>query len=107
MHKQSALTVALMALLYSEGHAWGNGRFPKADMLVSVPESDGRDLYLRSTFGILVSHDAGKRWEWICEEALGFSGTWDPPIALSRSGVLYVGVHGYAASAFTLTTADQ
>lgn len=84
--------LALMGLLYSEPYASGNGRFPKADMLVGVPGSEGRDLYLRSTFGVLVSHDAGKKWEWICEEALGFSGTWDPPIAVTRSAVLYVGL---------------
>lgn len=57
---------------------------------MSVPGTD--TLYLRATFGILVSRDGGKTWQWLCERALGYEGTWDPPIAATRDGRLWVGL---------------
>lgn len=57
---------------------------------MSVPGTD--TLYLRATFGVLVSRDAGKTWHWLCERALGYEGTWDPPIAATRDGRLWVGL---------------
>lgn len=53
---------------------------------------DGATLYLRATFGVLVSRDAGKSWQWLCERAFGYEGTWDPPIAATRDGRLWVGL---------------
>ncbi len=47
---------------------------------------------MRSTFGVLLSSDGGKSWTWLCEQALGFSGTWDPPIAATRDGRLWAGL---------------
>ncbi len=72
--------------------ARANGRFPQAQVIESVPGGDGTVLYMRTTFGILVSHDAGKSWRWICERALGYQGQWDPPIAVTRDGTLWVGL---------------
>jgi hypothetical protein len=57
-----------------------------------VPGGDGTVLYMRTTFGVLVSRDAGKSWRWICERALGYQGQWDPPIAVTRDGRLWVGL---------------
>ena len=45
---------------------------------------------MRATFGVLVSHDAGKSFHWLCEQALGFSSTWDPPIAVTRDARLWI-----------------
>lgn len=72
--------------------ASANGRFPKAQAIASVPGSDGSTVFLRTTFGILVSRDGGARWRWICERALGYEGTWDPPVAATRDGRLWVGL---------------
>lgn len=47
---------------------------------------------MRATFGILVSRDAGKTWRWICERAWGYEGTWDPPVATTRDGRIWVGL---------------
>jgi len=47
---------------------------------------------MRATFGVLVSRDAGKTWRWICERAFGYEGTWDPPVAVTRDGRLWVGL---------------
>ena len=59
---------------------------------MTVPGSDGSTVFLRATFGILVSRDGGKTWRWICERALGYTGTWDPPVAVTRDGRLWVGL---------------
>jgi photosystem II stability/assembly factor-like uncharacterized protein len=89
-------TVALIAsaALSITAPARANGRFPQAQTVVTVPGGDGSTAFLRTTFGILVSRDAGKRWRWICERALGYDGQWDPPIAATRDGRLWVGLEG-------------
>lgn len=53
---------------------------------------------MRATFGILVSRDAGKTWRYLCERAFGYEGTWDPPIAATRDGRLWVGLENGIAS---------
>jgi hypothetical protein len=69
--------------------AFANGRFPKAQAIVTAPGDDAT-IYLRASFGILVSHDTGRSWRWLCEQQLGFSSQWDPPVAASRGGRLWV-----------------
>jgi hypothetical protein len=78
--------------LYTPAVARANGRFPKAQAIATVPGGDGRTIWLRATFGLLVSRDAGATWDWTCEQALGFSGTWDPPIAATKDGRLWAGL---------------
>jgi photosystem II stability/assembly factor-like uncharacterized protein len=79
--------------------ARANGRFPQAQQIVHVP-GDPSTVYLRATFGILQSKDGGQSWRWICEKALGYEGQWDPSIAATRDGRLWVGLEtGVASSA--------
>jgi photosystem II stability/assembly factor-like uncharacterized protein len=84
---------ALLALAASLAgpDARANGRFPRADQLVVVP---GRadELVLRTTFGLLLSSDAGATWDWVCERAIGFSGIQDPALAILPNGVVLVGL---------------
>jgi hypothetical protein len=86
-----AATLALILSVFTIRSARANGRFPEAQLIESVP-GDPNTLFLRATFGILVSHDAGKSWHWICERSLGYEGQWDPPIAATRDGRLWVGL---------------
>jgi hypothetical protein len=51
-----------------------------------------RTLYLRATFGVVVSRDEGATWQWICEQTLGFDGTWDPPLVVSKDAELFIGL---------------
>ncbi|GAC1545222.1 MAG: hypothetical protein NVS3B10_09370 [Polyangiales bacterium] len=85
-------SLTTLALVCSTRDARANGRFPLAQAFESVPGSDGSTIFLRTTFGILVSRDAGASWQWICERALGYDGSWDPPIAVTRDGRLWVGL---------------
>lgn len=63
-----------------------------------MPGGDGSTVFLRTTFGVLVSRDTGKHWRWICERALGYEGQWDPPIAVTRDARLWVGLEDGLAS---------
>ena len=91
-------TFALLSLLYSTGDARANGRFPQAQAIVGAADRDPSatrpeaPLFLRTTFGVVVSRDDGASWRWICEQALGFSGTWDPPLSVTKDGRLWVGL---------------
>jgi hypothetical protein len=67
--------------------ASANGRFPAADQLVFWPEQPS-SLALRTTFGLLFSEDAGDSWDWVCESAVGYSGTQDPMLGAMADGVL-------------------
>jgi photosystem II stability/assembly factor-like uncharacterized protein len=100
-----AFVIAFALSCIAERDASANGRFPQAQAIVSVPDSD--TLYLRATFGILVSRDAGKSWQWLCERALGYEGTWDPPIAVTRDGRLWVGLENGLVSTKDGCTVDR
>jgi hypothetical protein len=88
-----SLALTLAALLYPARAAFANGRFPEAQQIAIAPHGgDPNVIALRTTFGIVMSHDAGKTWTWICEAALGFTGEWDPPLAITKDGRLWVGL---------------
>ncbi len=79
-----------LALALAAAPAHANGRIPEANQLV-VDETDPTFLVLRTSYGLLVSHDRGAHWDWICESAFGNSGTYDPPIAIASGQALYLG----------------
>src|SRR5438094_3477454 len=67
-----------------------NGRPPEANGVVLQP-SDPNAIYIRTTFGLLVSRDAGCSFHWICEDAIGYGGTFDPKYAIANDGALFAG----------------
>lgn len=67
--------------------AHANGRYPKADQLLVAPDAP-ESIVVRTTFGILVSRDSGRNWDWICERAVGYSGVQDPTIGLMAQGTI-------------------
>lgn len=90
--------IALCAGLFGRD-ASANGRFPTAQFF-SLGEGAARDrIAITTTFGLLVSLDAGERWQWICEDALGFTGEYDPVTAVTDSGALIVTLPAGAAIA--------
>lgn len=74
-----------LSLFATDAHA--NGRFPGANHLVFGP-ADPSLVAVRTTFGALVSRDAGATFRWVCEEAVGYAGQQDPAIALFADGTL-------------------
>ena len=85
---RSLLTVlGLLSVLTLAHGAHANGRYPKADQLQIAPD-DPEFLAVRTTFGLLVSRDSGRNWDWICERAVGYSGVQDPTLGLMANGTL-------------------
>lgn len=83
---------ALASLAAAERNALANGRFPAASQLVVAP-TDPSLLLLRTTYGVLVSHDTGGAWDWICERAIGYGGSEDPSLALTSSKRIVAGTY--------------
>jgi hypothetical protein len=93
----SASCVALALSFASSTPARANGRFPAANQLVVSP-TDPTFLVLRTTFGILFSHDRGANWDWICEKAIGYGGVEDPSMGMTASSVLAGTFEGLSVS---------
>ena len=81
------------ALLVLAPSARANGRFPATNSIVVAPR-DPSFLVLRATYGVLVSQDAGKNWDWVCEQSVGFGGVEDPPFALTEKPALVGALFG-------------
>lgn len=89
-----------------------NGTVAQGELkMFSLPVTAGRlvvvrtlapadvDLYLKMNAAPTTGSYDGRAWTTSGNETLRFT----PP----SNGVLYIGVHGYRSSAFTMTTADQ
>lgn len=67
--------------------AAANGRPPASVSLAVSP--DGRELIAGTTFGAVLSRDGGCSFHWLCEQSIGFGGTFDPKYALGADGTIY------------------
>jgi hypothetical protein len=56
---------------------------------VFLRPGDDQALYVRTTFGLLISHDAGCTFHWVCEKAVGYGGTFDPKYAIATDGTIF------------------
>lgn len=73
--------------------AHANGRYPAAQHVLAGPGGSSDTVVLRNTFGFLVSRDSGASFGWVCEDALGYGGEYDPPFALDAAGRVHVGTY--------------
>jgi hypothetical protein len=78
-----------LALSLVADHANANGRYPTAGQVVVAPDNADH-LYLRTTFGLLVSKDRGATWDWICETAYGDSTNYDATIGVTAAETILV-----------------
>ncbi len=82
---RSVLLAALAVLLLApQAHA--NGRFP-ATTDVRHRDADNQYILLPVTFGLLISTDDGNSFRWICENAIGYTGIFDPDYALVNGDI--------------------
>jgi uncharacterized protein (TIGR03382 family) len=81
----AALAAAAVA---GPGVAHANGRFPSS-VSVSFRPGNQLDIYLGVTFGLLVSHDDGAGFYWVCEQNIGYEGTFDPKYRIGDNGDIY------------------
>lgn len=75
------------AVLTSAPAALANGRFPESNQLLFAAH-DPNLVVIRVTFGLLISHDRGRSFEWVCEESIGYSGVEDPMYAITPSNAI-------------------
>ncbi len=80
------LVSALVAALPAAGMA--NGRAPLTNGMFLKP-GDPISLYVRTTFGLLISHDDGCTFRWVCEKAIGYGGEFDPKYAIATDGTIF------------------
>lgn len=97
-----ALGAALPGVMCAVGTANANGRFPDAQQLV-VDAQDPAHIVVQTTYGFIRTSDAGQRWTWTCEDAVGYGGVLDPPIAIVEGGTLISGVF----DGLVVSTPDQ
>jgi hypothetical protein len=88
--RRVAFALLLITLVALPKIAEANGRFPAANQLVRRPGSQDHYM-LRATFGILISNDGAKTWDWVCEQAVGYQSSKDPPVAYTAGGSMIVG----------------
>jgi len=85
--RRSVLASLIVSLLgASIAHA--NGRAPQTIGIYPKP-GEPQTLYLATTFGLLETKDEGCTFRWMCEQSIGYSGTWDPAYAIGSDGTIF------------------
>ena len=101
---------AWLAML-SPALALGNGRAPLTNGVHFQP-GDNNAIYVAATFGLLISHDNGCSFRWVCEQNIGYAGTFDPKYRIAADGAIFATTfNGLRVSrdggcSFTTATAD-
>ncbi len=98
----AAALLSLCALLARGESAHANGRFPTAQQVLLGPGTSSRMVVLRVTFGLLVSRDEGRTFQWHCEELMydpyPLPLVIDPAVEITRFGTVVYGFnHGVNA----------
>ncbi|MBC7977220.1 MAG: exo-alpha-sialidase, partial [Myxococcales bacterium] len=107
-----ALAVAVVLVGWLPVTALANGRPPSTNGVHFRP-GDRHSLYVATTFGLLISHDDGCSFRWICEDNIGYAGTFDPKYRIAADGTLFATTfNGLRVSrdggcSFTTATADR
>lgn len=83
-----ALARSAAALAMCCGVAAANGR-PPATSTITFQRGNAQHIVAGMTFGALLSDDGGATWRWMCEDAIGYGGIYDPDYAYSASGTVF------------------
>lgn len=92
-------TAAASAIALAPTPARANGRFPESNAFFFSP-TDKNLVLQRVTFGLLISHDRGGTWDWVCETSVGLTGSEDPMYTFTPKGTLM----GSTFSGFTVSS---
>ena len=84
-----ALAVAVLLPPLWTGVAHANGRMPGGHQ-VAVSPVDPSFLVLETTFGLMISHDSGSTFAWVCESPIGYDdgSEQDPSIGVTPKYIL-------------------
>jgi hypothetical protein len=76
---------ALLLVVAAAQPAFANGRPPgTSDIHFRVGHE--QDVLSGMTFGLVISHDGGSTWHWMCEKAVHYGGMYDPIYSYLSSG---------------------
>ena len=69
---------------------FANGR-PPASETIHVEKGNHQNIIAGLTFGMVVSHDGGTTWQWMCEAAVGYAGlsVADPIYQWTSTGAIF------------------
>ena len=79
---------SVLVLVLLAGVASANGRPPLTNGVFFRP-GDAQSMYVRATFGLLISRDDGCSFRWVCERAIGYGGEFDPKYAVAADGTIF------------------
>ncbi len=83
-----ALVGVAVLWLSSAGNAIAHGPFATTVDVYFQPGNT--ELVLNpTTFGLLISRDGGQSFRWVCEDAIGYTGTYYPRYAVGADGSIY------------------
>jgi uncharacterized protein (TIGR03382 family) len=80
--------LALFIVLAATSLAHANGRAP-ATSTINFRQGNQQDIVAGMTFGVVISHDNGVTWQWMCEKAVLYGGMYDPDYVYAPSGALF------------------
>jgi hypothetical protein len=86
VHGSRLVVVAALCAIPSVAAA--NGRPPQIRNLYFRPGAEA-EILGAATFGPIFSTDSGDTWRWMCESAVGYSGTYDPDYAVTPTGTAF------------------
>lgn len=84
--------VACIALAMPSA-ALANGRPPNTATINFKP-GDDNFAAAGTTFGLVVTRDGGASWQWICEDAIGYGGMYDPDYVYAPDGTIFATTFG-------------
>ena len=68
--------------------AYANGR-PALTSTINFRQGHEQHVAAGMTLGMLITHDSGATWHWFCEDAILYSGMYDPDYAYTEPGALF------------------
>ena len=80
--------VSAAILVGAAPEAEANGRAPGTSS-IHFRRGHDADIVAGMTFGVILTHDHGVTWHWMCEDAVGYGGTYDPDYVYSASGSVF------------------
>ena len=78
----------LAAIVLAPIVAAANGR-PPATSTIHFQQGNDNNIIAGMTFGLVITHDGGTTWNWMCEKSVGYSGMYDPIYAYSTTGSIF------------------
>lgn len=91
------LVFVALAFALAAPHAHANGRNPHT-VGIHFGNGDSQTLYVATTFGLVISKDGGCTFHWLCEQNIGYGGTWDPQYGIAGDTIFATTFDGLRVS---------